>query len=663
MKFTKIIRKNLKLLMRARSSALIVVFGPLLIILLVGLALNKPTTYDLSIGYYTPDAHNPLTESFMEEVRNNDFVVESFVTEEDCIGSIKDGQTHTCIIFPQDFEIGKEGHNNIEFYVDYSRTNLVYQIIELVSSELDIRTTQLSKDLTQVLITKIQDAKEDLDDSLLSVITIKSIIDSINDDVQNTREKSEDLDFTVEEISFQSMKDSASDLYTDAKNLKSKALTATTEGISFANSVNSSEAIAFKTEMESIESSVESIYNMTPERYDELEAQIDNASEMITLLNEQLSEGADKNEEVIENLDSIRNSLEDLKGDMDDLKTNTERTISNLENIDITSVESIVSPISTEIKPVLSEDTSQIKFLFPSLLVLLIMFIAIMLSSALILMEKHSKAYFRNLITPTKQSYFVITTFLTSFLVLLIQIIIIITISLYFLQSQILANIGLALVIILLTISVFVLIGMIIGYISGTQEAATMLSIAVGSIFLLLSNFILPIESMAPVMKNLTRFNPFVVSSEMLKKVFLFKANISDIWIDMAIRVSATVILLALTYSINSLSRSRILKKSRHLATKPVLTPEDVYLKIGKTVVKNEIDLLDLLKNIEEDEFKKHLKPKNEFADWISKKLKKRKLAWKLRTNDKKKMIRALKKDIEKKQKRLDKKVESLEDD
>ena len=663
MKFTVIIKKNLKLLMRARSSALIVVFGPLLIILLVGLALNNPTPYELTIGYYTPDANNPLTESFMEEVRNNNFIVTKYSTPEECIQNIKDGQSHSCIIFPVNFEIGKEGYNNIEFYVDYSRTNIVYQIIELISSEFDIRTSELSRDLTQVLLTKITDTKKDLDDNILSIITIKSIIDSIGENVDDTREQSEDLDFTSETISMTSIKDSASDLSNDAKDLKSEALAATSEGISFANTIsNVSGVSAFKTEMQNIEENINSIYNNTPEIYEELEDAIENATEQIELLQDKLSEGADKNEEIINELESVKDSLESLKSNVNEFKTKIENTNTNLDNIDITSAESIVSPIKTDIKPILAEDTSQIKFLFPSLLVLLIMFIAIMLSSSLILMEKHSRAAFRNLITPTKQDYFVITTFITSLIVLLLQTIVIMGISLYFLQSQILSNIGLAIIIILLTISIFILIGMIIGYISGTQEAATMLSIAVGSVLLLLSNFILPIESMAPAMKHLTPFNPFVVSSEILKKIFLFKATILDVWIEIAILVAFAVILMTLTYIINALARTHWIKKGPHVKKgDAIYLADDMQLKIGSFVIKNEIDMLEALQKISEEEFNKHINKKNDFADWISKKLKRRKLAFELRTKNKEQMIKVLQKDIEKKQKKLKKKAESLE--
>jgi len=46
-------KKNLKLLVRAKSSALVVVFAPLMIMLILGLAFNTSDKYGLTIGVYS----------------------------------------------------------------------------------------------------------------------------------------------------------------------------------------------------------------------------------------------------------------------------------------------------------------------------------------------------------------------------------------------------------------------------------------------------------------------------------------------------------------------------------------------------------------------------------------------------------------------------------
>jgi len=647
--------------MRTKSSALIVILGPLLIILLVGLALNKPTTYSLTVGYYTPDQNNPLTNSFVEEITNNNFLMSQYNTPAECIQSIKSGTTHTCIIFPQGFEMGNNDSNNLEFHVDYSRTNLVYQIIEVVSKGINIRSSELSKDLTQVLLTKISNTKNDMSDNLLSIITIKSIIDTINEDVGIVKSKSEEMDFSADDISLTNIKNKAKIIYDDAKALKTQGLDAVSSGKSFVNTVgNVSGSSVFIEDLNDIEDDIYSIYNTTPDDYDSLETLISNTTSKISSLKTKLTNSNTKNQEIIESLNNVQDSLSSLKNDVDNLKSKIEESNDNLKNIDITSAESIVSPIRTEIKPVLAEDSSQINFLFPALLVLLIMFIGIMLSSALIIMEKNSKAYFRNLITPTKQQFFVFTTFFTSLMVLLAQTVIILALAIYFLKSQILANLGLASLIIIITISIFILLGMIIGYASQTQEAATMLSIAVGSILLLLSNLILPIESMAPIMKNLTAFNPYVVSSELLKKIFLFKATFLDIFNEILFLLAFLVLMIAFTYIVDRLSRAKIIKKSTH-TTANLYGIEDKTLVINNKNMNNEIDLLEELKNINNQQFKEEIKPK-EIYTWMKKNLKNKKLAKKIKRKKKREdFIKVLTKDLVDKQKKMKKTIDSSE--
>ena len=62
-----LVQKNLKLLVRARASALIVILGPLLVIFLAGLAFDNTNLYAVRIGTYSP-SYNDLSNSFIEKL-------------------------------------------------------------------------------------------------------------------------------------------------------------------------------------------------------------------------------------------------------------------------------------------------------------------------------------------------------------------------------------------------------------------------------------------------------------------------------------------------------------------------------------------------------------------------------------------------------------------
>lgn len=653
MKFKKTIAKNLKLLIRAKSSAFIVIFGPLIIILLVSLALNKPSTYELSVSYYTPDKNNPLTESFVEGLQNSDYLMSPHDSNISCIEAIEQGSAHTCIIFPKDFEVGNDAANKVTFYVDYSRANLVYQIIDAVSKQLEIRSTELSKDLTEVLLTKIMETRQDVDKNILSMITLKSTLDTIISDIEGTKTSTEEFDISMEDISISSLNSLTLKIFEDAKELKTLGLSAVDKGLDIADN----NTISF---FENKKEEIETTYNDTPDNYNIADSLITNVTEQIE---NQANVVEEKSQEIIADLAVVQVSLGEIQTTANKVKGELESTLANLEDINIANAESIVRPIKTEIKPVVAE-SNQLIFMFPFLLVLVIMFIAIMLSSTLIVMEKKSKAAFRNFTTPTKESFFIFTTFITSFIILFIQVMVILLLSYYFLKTEIFANAGLTSLILLITMTIFILLGMTIGYLSRTQESATMLSITFGSVFLLLSNLILPIETMSELMKNLIRFNPYVMSSELLKRTMLFEVKFMDILNEITFLVIIMAALIVITLMVNKLSRMRLLERSPYFRRRELIyVPEDAYLKIEKYVIKNKQDILKTLRRMSSEEFETHVKKKNEIANWVDKILKEKQLAWKLRFKSKEKMVLVMQKYFKKIEKREAKKRKKAEKD
>ena len=136
----KIIKKNFKVLFRAKASALIIILGPLLIIFLAGLAFDNTNVYRVNIGVYST-SYNALSESFIEKLTENRFKIDKYNAEEKCSEAIKEGVIHTCIVFAPDFTIGDQTKNEIIFYVDYSRINLVYMVMETLSEKISARSS------------------------------------------------------------------------------------------------------------------------------------------------------------------------------------------------------------------------------------------------------------------------------------------------------------------------------------------------------------------------------------------------------------------------------------------------------------------------------------------------------------------------------------------
>src|SRR3989339_1349681 len=97
--------KNLKNLIRAKGSALIVIFAPLLIILILGLSFNTTSQFGLNIGVHSSSFTEDVTE-FMDILKEEEFkIIKYESTLDECIEDIKNGFTHTCIEVPESFAI------------------------------------------------------------------------------------------------------------------------------------------------------------------------------------------------------------------------------------------------------------------------------------------------------------------------------------------------------------------------------------------------------------------------------------------------------------------------------------------------------------------------------------------------------------------------------
>ena len=146
-KFTKVVSKNLKLLMRAKRSAFIVIVGPLLVMLLVGLAFNNSSTYSITTGVYSSSFSNTSTV-FVDEMAKK-FNTIKYDNFDKCVNDVKQRFTHACIVFPPDMVIKNGATNEIKFYLDESNINLAWMVSKSVS---DISMVKSSADNVSLLL-------------------------------------------------------------------------------------------------------------------------------------------------------------------------------------------------------------------------------------------------------------------------------------------------------------------------------------------------------------------------------------------------------------------------------------------------------------------------------------------------------------------------------
>jgi ABC-type multidrug transport system permease subunit len=648
MKLVTIVKKNFKLLLRNKSSAIVVLLGPLLIILLIGLAFNNVgSEYMLTLGVYSQSYTNS-TDTFITGL-SEEYDLNEFSSEQECIDSVKKGSSNACLIFPPDMVLEDEFQDDISIYLDESRVNLMDTIINRLSEIIGVSSESTSKDLTSSLLTTISLTKIELESNLFRAINIKQNTDTMISDVDTASTSMDGMDLEVGEIDLDSVDSGVSTLYSRAKSVKSDALDALGDALDIIKDepglgVNSTEYDTIN------ESYVEIDGTNITQAYNSFSNKLDSAIDNVADVEEKLSTANTKKSTAINKIKSVKTNLNSVKSDIIELKSSLESISDSISSIKVLSAESIVNPVTTTIKPVTTSSNKSL-YLLPYLIILVILFIGVMLSSTSIVIDKMSPAAFRTFASPTRDSFYLLSYYITNITILLVQIIIIGGLALFFLKFSVGSNIYLTLLIIFLASSLFVLIGMGFGHLFKSQEAVTIASLSFSSVLLFISNLIIPLETTPQIVQEIARYNPFVILSDMLRKVMLFNVGILEIINDLSLILLYIIVVFIIILVIQKLTKMIFFKKIPHNKSKVrELSNDQVFRLSNGNSLRTKRDLLSFLETCESAEFREFVDYKNNRLNiWLKDVLREKKLARKLRKiTDRQKMSKIVEEDIAK---------------
>lgn len=556
-------KKNLRLLIRAKSSALIVVFAPLLIILILGLSFNNSAKYGLNIGVaaesFTDDV-NSLTNLLQEE----EFKIVKYESSLDgCIEDIKLGYVHTCISLPQSFLIEGNEAKEITFYVDPSKINLVWMIQRTIQEKLNIKAQEISEELAGNILTKLFDTNTKITAEKDKLSGVKEKSTSAADSVEASKSSLRELDLTAPSAEHDlSIVDQFRDNISSSVKLSSEKIEAAKIAISGANM------------SESLKTTVTTLLNQAGDKIETTMDLVNGSSnngliaivDMVNSLNDDLNSAKTKltsaSEQVsttTSNLESTENLLSEAVTTLGEIQTALEEVKSNLDSQKITEAEVISSPLITHIETVIPKST-HLNYLFSGLIILVIMFSSLLLGTTLVMMEKNSPAFIRNFFLPIKKLTFVLSIYFTNLILGLVQVLIILGISLIFIPDTI-NSIPLMALVLFLAASVFTFLGMTIGYAFTSEDTAVLASISLGSLMLFFSGLILPLEGVSPTVRELTYYNPFVIAEKLVREIFIFNTPFSALWIDFAFLVGYTLILFLTIMIFESLLHKHLIDK------------------------------------------------------------------------------------------------------
>jgi ABC-type multidrug transport system permease subunit len=653
-KIFEIIKKNMRLLVKSKGSAMIVILGPLLLIFLAGLAFNNSNAYRINVGVYSPTYTDDIN-SFLGKLSSSQFRTLKFDSEQKCVDSIRQGISHTCIIFPSGFQVSGNATSNVTFYVDYSKVNLVWMVRDTLFSKISERATEISTSLAGTLLQKIDDTLSELNARKSTLTELSTSNGQAGQQMLSIKSQLAGLDLSLDKQSF------------NLEYLKVRMIALNDAG---KDAINTSRTALNKIKAEN---------NLSDEIIDKaindlltIENRLSNSSSNSSEINTLILAFDRKLDETKAKFDAASSARTNISGQIDAIKATLDNSIKKIallqssfnsitDNLQSTSSQSagaIASPVSTVIKPVTTQ--SYLGYMFPILITMLTMFISVVFSTTIIITEKRSSAHFRNLITPTREDVFITGAYLTNMILSSIQIAIMLFISIIFFKAQIIRMLPTVLVLLLFIATFFTLLGIIIGYLFHSEETATLGAISISSLLLLTSSVVLPLESMPAYLMKIAKYNPFVISELLLRRAIIFETPLYAIGNEFFLLLGYSLLMIALIFVIVHFGRKLGIKKEQPLVEKkpkeiPVLGLEGLAEKQQSPISSAGTlsELIELLEKMDSEEFARH--SKEEFAEWVRSNIREEALAEKiLKTESKKELEQEFKLAYEKHIKKIE---------
>jgi ABC-type multidrug transport system permease subunit len=670
MKLPAIIKKNFKLIIRSKVSALIIIFGPLLIMFLVGMALNTSETMKVNVGYYSKD-YNEMTNSFISLLNDSQYNATMYKTVDDCKEAIANGKAHICIIFPDDFQISNDRVNEVRFLVDNSKINLFQSVVDSISAKFTIRATELSTGMAADILSKLNQTQQE-------ITSKNNIFDQMKQENRQVADQTKaiaknisalDLGFNAAEFGISDLNVQNNGIKGSINGLRSKGLSAVNSGLDLVNDID--EALddinissadkkeirdmlnETETDLNALKTEINDSYNGAGNQTTRLTTLISNVQSNLAKVEDKFTRAAAARDKIASSTLQMETQLNASMLKIIAVESSFNAISQNLAGTQVTDVQTIVSPIVTKVDMVVTEE-SQLNFYFPYIIVLIIMFIGIILASTLLITEKTSNAHFRNLLTPTGDFMLMMGNFFTTFIILALQVILVVLIFTFGFHKDVMANILPTSIILFLLIALFTFIGMIIGNLFNSEETGTLAAVSVSSILLFVSDLVFPLEKMPEyIAKIAQQYNPFVYGTDLLRRVMLHNRQISEpeILYGVAILAAYAVIAFILAMLIYKFSKQQFMLRASGYMTRRQLgrkykvieekrlfdaskTTEEHAFKTKKDKAINLKELIAILSKMDDKEFKQYVdKPtgKNDFSVWIKDALKNEELSYRIR--------------------------------
>ncbi|MCA9486204.1 ABC transporter permease [Candidatus Woesearchaeota archaeon] len=568
-KVISIIAKNWKIIFRNRIAFFLLLFGPILLLFLLGIfVLNSQENYLLKVGV-SDESKNELSLNYITALRNASFLVLEYSSPEACQKDLRLGHVHVCFLVPPNLKIEGESGQKIKILIDSSKEEVSFLIenrfLELLREEhkkvqtlyADEIYTTLSSNTQAITVQQnnVTQALSSLTTLHKELVETRSSLEKIHSSFTPELFNSTEIIDIEKEIESELSRSNAllsikiDNLGEEIENLKSEL-----DEINMTTSDKSS----LKASLSSLETSLE---NMNTELEDmdpksERKALLDFADKLdsaITKFSAILNEDYQSSSLA---LSSGLNTSETLNSSLLRINQTTSFLALSLQDLSLQDSSSFVNLVPYTLEEAVDEKKGK-HTLILSLLINVVLVFPVFLASFFLVLEKKSPAFARNILTKYSSISSCFANLFSLFLLLFIQILcILFFINRYLLHlpQQIFL---LSLLTLALLLLIFLLCGFLLGYLAKKEISVLFTSLLFLALLFFFSGSFIPLELFSEKAAKIASYLPQLLALQIFRKLVIFDLDFFSSFREFLYLCSYSIGLFILVTIFESISKKR----------------------------------------------------------------------------------------------------------
>ena len=576
--FYTLVAKNCKNLFRNWASILLLIVGPLVILLIMIVAFSDISFHGITIGYIGDHELVQPIIGRMDYLGN----FQQYPVLEDCLLQLKQQKVHLCL------DLKNYQSTYIDLYYDNTRGVISLMLISQLREGISREKENILRNKTHSLISGLDEIQNFIKDKQGNIQNIISSLEGYKLEIATTQNEmlviKNDIDFQINELNIMkndlhTLKDDIDYGYSKFNQNRNSIYQTQNQLQNIRNNLinlNQDTAVIDQAiyALDSLQSGLSTIqYTIvdaqnkvinTISKIDRAISSLQNAKTFIILTDDKLSN-------IKSSLTGKISELSILNGELN----HKNQIISKTANID---VENMVNPFLLDIKPMFQDSKrvqvfketydlslpkrqtpdltsiDSVQTLLPFLISILICFVSIMISNIIILDEKHSPAYTRNLISPISGFIHILSILFTILIILLIMISIVLGVSYIVFFLDITQSIATILTVTIFLILIYSLWGIALGFIINSTTTSLLITTFFMIINVFLSGAIFPVERMSKIILEVSSFIPFRDGLSILQQSIFYNIPLTSFVpqiINMSIILGFSIIVLMISYSIS----------------------------------------------------------------------------------------------------------------